>query len=93
VNFKADRKLLSKKKFESYDYAEVRVAAEILLHLHKINNLWTDQDIVDGLIERLELILKDKEWFESWREESGAKKVKRDIKRFIRGLKQVDAYG
>jgi hypothetical protein len=92
INFKSLRKLVFKKSFSDFDYHEVRVSAEILLHLHKINTLWTDQEVIDKLIERLETIAADDEWFTTWIDERDGRNIRRTIKRFIKGLKEIEGY-
>lgn len=91
INFKNLKKLVSRKNI-GYYYDEIRISAEILLHLHKIHDLWTDQLIIDQLIECLEIILSDEEWFESWNDSRDARDIRKNIKRLIKGLSNVEGY-
>lgn len=92
VSFKKVGKLVKRKHIDSFMYDEIRVSAEILLHLHKIEIIWTDQEIIDNLIECLKTILTDKEWFETWRDSRDASDIRRNIKRLIKGLENVEGY-
>jgi hypothetical protein len=93
INSKALKNLASKKKIDHYDYDEFRVAAEILVHLHKLDKtLWVDQSIIDGLISGLEMAVKDVSWHDTWRDSDGIKKIIRQMRGFIKKLKKIEGY-
>lgn len=89
LNQKALKKLALKKKITDWDYDELRVSAEILIHFHKLNEIWVDQEVIDGLIQGLELAIADKEWHASWVDKHDAKTIIRQLKKFVRQLKQL----
>ena len=91
VNGKALVKLV-KQKHKDQDPNELRAAAAIVLALHKINDLWFDQEVIDKLIESLEYVINDKEWFDSWSEARDAKDIKRQFYKFVKQLKELEGY-
>ena len=91
-NEKAIKKLVCKKNISEWDYDAIRVSAEVLLHLHKLNNLWVEQETIDGLIKGLEVIIADKAWFDNWNDERDANGIKRQLKGFIRKLGELEGY-
>ena len=71
----------------------MRVAAEILLHLNKINDgfiVWTEQEVIDGMIEYLNFLLLDKDWLATW--DNGGRDIKKDVRGLIRGLEKIEGY-
>jgi hypothetical protein len=91
-NEKALKKLVSQKKLSEDSYHEVRVSAEILIHLHKLNDLWVDQETMQCLIKALETIEADTEWYKTWVDDNEAAGIKKQVKTFIKKLKTFDAY-
>jgi hypothetical protein len=92
INQKPLKKLINQKHLETWQYDEVRVAAEIIIHLHKINTLWVDQEIINGLVDKLNLIIGDKEWLNDWRDEQEAKAMIRQLKGFVKKLEELEGY-
>jgi Domain of unknown function (DUF4259) len=92
INQKALKKLVLKKKITDWDYDEIRVSAEILIHLHSLNEFWVDQEIIDGLIRGLELAIADKDWHAAWVDERDAKAIVKQLKKFVRQLKNIEGY-
>lgn len=92
INWKKLKKLIKKKQFNHRDYDELRISAEIIIHLHLINKIWTEREIMDGLSRGLQQAIQDESWYESWKDESGAKDIMRQLKKFIKQLKNLDGY-
>lgn len=92
INEKEIEKLLKKKDFQDWDYDSIRITSEVLIHLHKINKFWVKQSTLDGLIEKLEFIINDDEWFESWDDNLRAKLLKKQLKKFISQLSNLEGY-
>ncbi len=92
INEKAIKDLFKSKNKYAHNYDEMRITAEILIHLHKIHDLWIEQETIDGLILGLEKCVADDEWFESWRDERDAKLLKKQIKKFIKNLQSITGY-
>lgn len=72
------------------NYAEVRVAAEVLLHLSRIQDLWFKKETVEKMIRYLEGALENKMWLESWID--GGRAAKKSLRRLIGGLKRMEGY-
>jgi len=92
INEKEIKKLVNKKKLESYDYDEIRITAEVLIHLHKINKYWVDQETIDGLIDGLNAAISDKEWIGSWDDSRAAQQLIKQLKKFIKQLQNLKGY-
>jgi|SRR5579859_3762584 len=92
LNFKSLKNLLKKKQLTHDDYDRLRVSAVILLHLHKIHNLWCDQEIIDLMIIHLEFMSKDQEWFDTWTDDRDARDIRKQVKKLIKGLKEIQGY-
>jgi len=92
INQKPLKKLANKKRIDTWEYDEVRAAAEILIHLHKISPLWVEQDIIWGLVDKLKIIINDKEWLDGWRDERDAKAMIRKLKGFVKKLEELEGY-
>lgn len=93
INEKSIKKIINKKRIESYEYDKIRVAAEILIHLHKLSDIiWVYQSTIDGIVEGLKVAISDDEWFESWDDELRAKLLKKQLKKFIRELEKIEGY-
>ena len=90
INEDAVIKVLKRKNRDSCNYNEVRAAAEVLLHLSKLEPLWFRQKTINDMIEYLQDVTKDEDWFNSWID--GGKATKRSIKSLIRRLKKIDGY-
>lgn len=73
---------ISKKKFA--DPNEIRAVAEIVLKLDKV--FIFDSPLVKMLQDKLQNILNDKEWIESWNSEG---EIKKDLRRQIRCLDKL----
>jgi len=93
LNEKAIKKIVNKKRINTYEYDEIRVSAEILIHLNKLCDIyWVEQSTIDGLIEGLKTIINDNEWFESWDDDLRAKLLKKQLKKFVRQLESMEGH-
>ena len=92
LNEKALKELVNKKKLDHYNYDEIRVSAEILVHLHKIQNMWVDQEVIDGLIRGLDLAIEDKSWHDTWRDEKSAKDMVKHLRKLVNKLGKLKGY-
>ena len=92
INQKALKKLVNKKRIDTWQYDEVRVAAEIIVHLHKIYVLWIDKTIINGLVDKLQLIIDDKEWLNGWNNRNDAKVLVKQLKGFVKKLEELEGY-
>lgn len=91
--FISNKELAKLVKRKDPDPNDLRAAAEIVLALHKLNDLWFDQEVIDGLVKALEKVIDDEEWFDSWVSRREAMKIKRKIRNYIRELKKLEGYG
>ena len=89
INCKTFTKLVKQK---DPDPNELRAAAAIIIQLHKVYDLWFDQQDIDKLISHLEDVINDDEWFESWVSAKDAKGIKKEIHRYVRELKKLEGY-
>lgn len=87
INEDAVKKMLKMK----HNHAELRATGEILVHLHKLNNLWFHQETIDELVAKLESVLTDQDWMDSWADD-GPEVVRASIKKLINKLKKLDGY-
>jgi hypothetical protein len=92
LNQKVLKALVNKKRIDTWQYDEIRVSAEILIHLHKINKFWVDQDVIDGLIEKLNVIINDKEWLDGWDNRNDAKALIKQLRGFVKKLEGLEGY-
>jgi len=90
INSKELTKLVKQK---DPDPNELRAAAAIIIQLHKVNDLWFDQENIDKLIGRLEDVVNDGEWFKSWFSSRDARDIKKEMRKYIRELKKLEGYG
>lgn len=91
--FVNSKELIKLVKQKDPDPNELRAAAAIIIQLHKVNDLWFDQEDIDKLIGRLEDVINDGEWFNSWKDTREAGDIKREIRKYIRELKKLEGYG
>lgn len=91
--FVNSKELIKLVKQKDPDPNELRAAAAIIIQLHKIQDLWFDQEDIDKLIGRLEDVINDDEWFETWRDSRDARDIKKEIRKYIRELKKLEGYG
>jgi len=91
INEKAIKKLF-KTKSKHHNYDEIRITAEILIHLHKINRFWVDQSTIDGLIDGLNVAINDKEWVSGWKSQTDARLLVKQLKKFVKQLKNIEGY-
>lgn len=92
VNNKALSKLVKQKDPDPND---LRAAAAVVIQLHKISSdhIWFDQEVLDKLVASLQCVLDEKEWFDTWRDPRDANDIKREMRRYIRQLKELGGYG
>lgn len=85
-------KRLLPNKIDHYHYDEIRVSVTILIHLHKINNFWVKQEVLNNLSLAMKIILNDKSWYNTWRCENDAKNIKLQIRRDLIKLRKLKGY-
>ncbi len=79
-------KIALKKKFDDFQYADIRAAAELVI---KISNHYRFNDeVIYALTDKLNFIKNDKEWIDSWRGKRGQLFIKRDLNRQIKALRK-----
>ncbi len=82
------KKLIKKKHLNTYEYDDVRAAAEIIIRLSGHDYNFDDEEIIDPLIEKLEFILSNKDWINTWEKSSS---IKRYINLQIKALKVLSS--
>lgn len=89
-NMKPITKLAKKKKLDrAMDYDEVRAACEVCIKLSKLGYLHLDIEVVDGLTNHLDFILKDKEWLNGW---DNPQAVKKNIRSLLKKMRDLEGY-
>ena len=89
ISFDALKKMIRKNQL---DYDKIRVAAEILIHLHKINSIWVNKEIISILVIGLEAAIQDTDWHDTWRDPADAKKLIKQLKSFVKTLKTLESF-
>jgi hypothetical protein len=80
---KSIEKLVRKKKLV-FDHADIRASAEVVIKMSSIYHF--NEYMLESLKEKLELILNDKQWIDSWIDSKDRSYVKSDLSRQIREI-------
>jgi len=79
-------KPIKKKKFDHFDYNEIRAAAKLLSLISKAGYI-LDKELVDQAIERIDLIRKDSIFIMEW---DNTRDIKAELNKEHQALKLLD---